>query len=169
MFVTLRKLVKREVCRPKGVGREGKALWRGAPNNPHHHTCPCQHSPGRAEEEDPEHRRKAAQTQQPQKTKKKILQPPQKEKGRAVTFSGLQGQTRDHIRAPNGVGLNLHTGKSSLRIRTSPSPSPNQQQNLPVPPILFPLLLPDPPDPPNRAIVSSRHTKEMDGDPKTEE
>ena len=49
----------------------------------------------------------------PQRTKIKMLHSAQKENGRAVTFSGLRGQTRDQRRAPNGVKLNLHTEKSS--------------------------------------------------------
>ena len=89
--VTLRKMVKREVCFPGGVGYVGKATVKGASNNPNSHTCPSQHSPGRAEEADPKYRRKAAQTEQPPENKTGILYCPQKEKGRAVTFSGLQG------------------------------------------------------------------------------
>ena len=46
---TLRKVVKRKVLCPRGVWCGDKVLGRGTPNNPNNHTCPYQHSPGRAE------------------------------------------------------------------------------------------------------------------------
>ena len=85
------------VANPKSFGHSKKGgclgdagcVGRGAPNNPNNHACPYRHSPGRAEEGDPKQRRKAAQTQQPRKTKNKNLF--QKEKRRAAIFFWTMG------------------------------------------------------------------------------
>ena len=62
---------QRESSVPGGVWCEDKALGKATPNNSNNHTCPTyQHSPGRAERNNPKQTRKAAQTSQPSRNQK---------------------------------------------------------------------------------------------------